>query len=58
MSLVTLWTTVTMCLVVSCLTCLPEMYNEIVGIGVPMAMHKMVMLLPSITKLIGWTVGG
>jgi len=58
MSLVTLWTTVTMCRVVSWRTSRPDMYSEIVGIGVPMAMHRMVMLLPSSTKLMGWTVGG
>jgi hypothetical protein len=34
------------------------MYSEIVGIGVPIAMQRIVMLLPSITKLMGWTVGG
>ena len=48
----------TMCRVVSWRTSRPDMYSEIVGIGVPMAMHRMVMLLPSITKLMGWTVGG
>lgn len=58
MSRVTLWITVTMCLDVSCLTNLPDMYNDMVGDGVPMAMHSTVMLLPSITKFIGWTVGG
>lgn len=58
MSLVTLCITVTMCLVVSCLTSLPEMYREMVGMGVPIAMQRMVMLLPSMTKLMGCTVGG
>lgn len=58
MSRVTLWITVTMCLDVSCLTNLPDMYSDMVGDGVPMAMHSTVMLLPSITKFIGWTVGG
>lgn len=58
MSRVTLWMTVTMCLDVSCLTSRPEMYSDMVGDGVPMAMHNTVMLLPSMTRFIGWTVGG
>jgi hypothetical protein len=47
-----------MCLDVSCLTNLPDMYNDMVGDGVPIAIHNTVILLPSITKFIGWTVGG
>ena len=58
MSLVTLCMTVTMWRVVSCRTSLPDMYRDMVGMGVPMAMQRMVMLPPSITRLIGCTVGG
>lgn len=57
MSRVTLFMTVTMCRVVSCLTRRPEMYNEMVGIGVPIAIHSTVMLAPSATMFTGCTVG-
>lgn len=57
MSRVTLFMTVTMCRVVSCLTRRPEMYKEMVGIGVPIAIHSTVMLAPSATMFTGCTVG-
>lgn len=34
------------------------MYKDMVGVGVPIAIHKMVILEPSTTKLTGFTVGG
>ena len=58
MSRVTLLMTVTMCLVVFWRTSRPLRYSEMVGVGVPMAMHSTVMLVPSITRFMGCTVGG
>lgn len=37
---------------------LPEMYREMSGVGVPIAMHRMVMLDPSTTRFTGFIVGG
>lgn len=34
------------------------MYNEMVGVGVPMAMQRMVILDPSTTRFTGFTDGG
>uniref|UniRef100_A0A2M4DKZ3 Secreted protein n=1 Tax=Anopheles darlingi TaxID=43151 RepID=A0A2M4DKZ3_ANODA len=57
-SVVTLWITVIICRDVSCRTRCPPTYREIVGAGLPIARHRIVIEPPSEMMSDGCTVGG